>query len=98
MRKYIPPTLSGHKVLYKSRRFWIFEIDKEHPYESFEESYALIVYDNLERCPAAFCQKDLSGDLNLGTFPYGMSVSGKDYDSLIENIRKRQKLFRQLVK
>lgn len=94
--KYTPPTLSGHTVLYKSRRYWIFEIDKDHPYESFEEHYEVIVYDKLECLPAAFCHKDLTGDLNLGTFQDNMTVAGSDYRSLITDIQKKLKLFKHL--
>ena len=93
MPRYTPPILNGHNVVYKSKRYWIFEIDKDHPYETFETHYELIVYDKLEAYPAAFCHKNLTGDLNLNTFQDNLSVSGYDYKSLIANIDAKLKWF-----
>ena len=42
---YIYPDLNGHKVLYKGKRFWIFEISKEFPFRGYEEFCDVIVYD-----------------------------------------------------
>ena len=42
---YYKPPLNGHKVLYKTAKFWFFEIDAEHPYEGYEENHQFVLYD-----------------------------------------------------
>jgi hypothetical protein len=32
MAHYTPPELDSHKVAYHGRRFWIIEVDAEHPF------------------------------------------------------------------
>ncbi len=103
MSKYTPPKLDGHKVLYKGKRYWIYEIDEEHPctehpYETFERYYEVVVYDKLEALPVAFCHRDLTGDLNLGTFQSNLTVSGTDYRSLISNIEAAIRYFDRLMR
>lgn len=103
MVTYAAPRLDGHKILYKSRRYWIFEIDEdhpytEHPYEGFEKYYEVVVYDKFEHCPAAFCSKDLRGDLNLGTFQDNIGVSGDDFRSLIVDVQTKLKDFQRLMR
>lgn len=42
---YSKPELDGHKVLYKGRRYWVFEVSADHPFEGEEEYYDLVFWD-----------------------------------------------------
>ena len=45
--KYTPPSLNGNKVIYKGKRYWIFETN-ENDFGGFDNSYCdLIFYDKL---------------------------------------------------
>ena len=44
---YTPPNLKGNKVIYKGKRYWIFETN-ENDFEGFDKDYCdLIFYDKL---------------------------------------------------
>jgi hypothetical protein len=38
MHDYKPPQLSGHNVAYKGKRYWVIEIDNDHPFEFVDAS------------------------------------------------------------
>ena len=40
VQKYTPPQLSGHKVAYKGKRYWVIEIDEAHPFEGVDAGSA----------------------------------------------------------
>jgi len=43
---YIPPELSGHKVAYRGRRYYVIEIDENHPFKLFDVNHGeFVVYD-----------------------------------------------------
>jgi hypothetical protein len=40
------PKLNGHKVAYRGRRYWVIEIDDDHPFEYFDASHGeFVIYD-----------------------------------------------------
>ena len=48
---YISPELAGHNVLYKGKRYWVIEVDAEHPFEWMDSETAhYAVYDKFMRC------------------------------------------------
>lgn len=59
--KYIYPDLNGHNVLYKGKRFWVFEISSEFPFEGYETSCQVIVYDKEYGCEIAGAEKSTNG-------------------------------------
>jgi hypothetical protein len=59
--KYTYPDLRGHKVLYKGKRFWVFEISSDFPYEGYEEFCQVIVYDKEFGCEIASAEKNANG-------------------------------------
>lgn len=59
--RYIYPKLNGHKIIYKGKRFWVFEINSEFPFEGYEEYSEVIVYDKECGCAMAAAQKTLKG-------------------------------------
>jgi hypothetical protein len=43
---YTAPELNGHSVPYKGKRYWVIEVDSEHPFEWVDYSIAnYAVYD-----------------------------------------------------
>jgi hypothetical protein len=59
--KYIYPDLTGHKVLYKSKRFWIFEISSEFPYQGYEKFSQIVIFDKAHGCEIAGAKKNGDG-------------------------------------
>ena len=46
MRKDKIPTLKGHVIAFKGRRFWVIQIDEEHPFGWVTSEFGeLAVYD-----------------------------------------------------
>ena len=44
--QYTPPELDGHNVPYKGKRYWVIEVDSEHPFEWVDSKVAnYAVYD-----------------------------------------------------
>src|SRR3954449_4727747 len=49
MSRYKPPELTGHKVAFKGRRWWIIEVDEEHPFDWVtSELGSFAIYDKAE--------------------------------------------------
>ena len=88
MHKYTPPVLNGHKVLYKGKRYWAFEISKEHPYENYEKDCSIIVYDKYCDAVAAWCDSSIDGAYT-GYIPYGqgsIEVNGHTVKELVTSV------------
>lgn len=47
LSRYSRPNLHGHKTLYKGKRYWVFEVSSEYPFEGYEEEFSLVLYDCL---------------------------------------------------
>jgi hypothetical protein len=80
MSKYTPPKLNGHKILYKGKRYWVFEIDKDHPFENMEDVCSIIVYDKFCDGIASYCNYRDDGTI-IGDIPYSqqsIDIEGKD--------------------
>ncbi len=95
---YIYPNLKGHKALYKGKRFWIFEISSEFPYEDYEEFCQVIVYDKKFGCEIAGVKNDANGYSGSLIGPQeSIDVSGDSpvelLDSVISAIRRYEKNF-----
>ena len=78
--RYREPKLTNHKILYKGKRYWVFEIDKEHPFENMEDVCSIIVYDKLCDGIAAYCDYSKNGKI-VGGIPYSqqsIDIEGKD--------------------
>jgi len=96
--KYIYPDLNGHKILYKGKRFWVFEISSEFPFKGMEEFYQVIVYDKEYGWDIAGAQKNANGYSGSLIGPQeSVEVSGESpvelLDSVIYAIRKYERHF-----
>ena len=79
-KRYTEPTLKNHKILYKGKRYWVFEIDKEHPFENMEDVCSIIVYDKFCNGIACYCNYKEDGTI-VGDIPYSqqsIDIGGKD--------------------
>jgi hypothetical protein len=79
---YKRPLLKNHKVLYRGKRYWVFEVDNENPYESAEIASSLVVFDKLYGAIAAFCNQ-INGSGYEGVIPIGQN----SIEIKAENIR-----------
>lgn len=78
--KYTYPALTGHKVLYNGKRYIAFEVDKDHPFEGFEEWCDMVVADKVMGFVGSTCTKLPDGSYKC-SYPYGphdLDTSGKD--------------------
>lgn len=86
---YAYPSLAGHNVLYKGRRYWVFEISSKNPYEGFEADCNTLVYDKSLDTPVAYCERNKDGSIT-GYMDFGQAsidVSGKDAKDLVESVK-----------
>ena len=79
-KRYTEPKLKNHKILYKGKRYWVFEIDKEHPFENMEDVCSIIVYDKSCDGIACYCNYKDDGTI-VGDIPYSQQsiyIEGMD--------------------
>lgn len=85
--KYTRPILSGHKVLYKGLRFWIFEISKDFPFNGIEEYANLVVYDCLKDYVMIDGVQDpdgsVTGFIQIGQG--GIDIGGRDARQFLDH-------------
>ena len=96
--KYTYPDLSGHKILYKGKRFWVFEISSEFPFKGMEEFCQIIVYDKEYGCEIAGAASSANGYYGSLIGPQdSVEVSGSSpvelLDSVIRAMRNYEKHF-----
>ena len=89
LSKYSQPKLTDHKVLYKGKRYWVFEIDKEHPYENYEKDCNCVVFDKFYGgCVISWCNKLEDGSFK-GIVSYGqgsIEVDGRTPKELVDSV------------
>ena len=95
---YIYPELNGHKVLYKGKRFWVFEINSEFPFEGHESYCDVIVFDKDHGDAIAGAKKTSKGYKgSIFDTLYTIEIFGETptelVDSAIEAWRSAEKNF-----
>ena len=100
MLRYKPPELSGHNVAFKGRRYWIIEVDEDHPFDWVSTDLGkFAVYDKELSTTIAFASRNRRGGYRC-TFTFGQHEFSYDVDS-IKNIGKvvnaeSQRVFKQM--
>jgi len=99
---YIYPELNSHKVLYKGKRFWVFEISSKFPFEGHEEYCDVIVYDKVIGGAMAGAKKTTKGyEGDIFDTLYKIEISGESptelIDSAIEAWRAAEKNFAGVI-
>ena len=90
---YSKPKLNGHKVLYKGRRYWVFEVSDEFPYGGSEKIDKIVVYDGVYDTDVCWCHINDKGEFE-GSVPYGqhtLGVSGTTVRDLVDDVSKTVK-------
>jgi hypothetical protein len=85
---YTLPKLTSHKVPYKGRRYWVFEVNKEHPYDTYEDCCDTIVYDKFFGIEVAFANKQKDGSYKAD-IPYGqqsIDITAVDPKDLVDTV------------
>ena len=61
---YTSPEIAGHNVPYKDKRYWVIEVDAEHPFEWVDSAVAnYAVYDKSMRYVIATIKTQSDGKL-----------------------------------
>jgi len=86
---YTKPALTDHKVLYKGKRYWVFEVDKDHPFEGYETDCGYLVFDkSFGGCVIAWCERADDGSFK-GYIQYGqgsIDVEGRTPKELVQSV------------
>lgn len=95
---YFYPKISEDKILYKGKRFWIFEISLEFPYQGYEKYCEVIVYDKKNGAEMAGAKKGANGYIGslIGTMD-SISVSGKSPIELLESVINKWRSYEKHV-
>lgn len=76
MPRFNPPELSGHSVAFKGRRYWIIEVDVDHPFDWVTTD----LYDKELGVTIAFASSKRGGGYSC-TFTFGQYDFSCDADS-----------------
>jgi hypothetical protein len=87
------PKLSGHSVLHKDRRFVVFRVSSEHPFEGYEADCSVLVFDRRYDSVVGFVDDSFIGYCNPSTFQESMPVSGSNAAQLVQSVRNGLKAF-----
>jgi hypothetical protein len=84
---YFYPEITGNKILYKGKRFWIFEISSEFPFQGYEEFSEIIVFDKHAGSEMAAAKKTADGYEGSLIGPQeSVGVSGNSPTELLESV------------
>ena len=84
---YFYPEIKGNKILYKGKRFWIFEISSEFPFQGYEKFSEIIVFDKHTGSEMAAAKKTANGyDGSLIGPQESVGVSGNSPIELLESV------------
>lgn len=88
------PKLSGHKVLHKDRRFMVFEVSKEFPFEGYEKDCSILVFDKLYGNVVGFTDTHYVGHCNPGSYQESLQIKANDAIELVDAVRAGLKAYR----
>lgn len=89
------PKLSvGNEVLHKDRRFIVFRVSKESPFEGYEPDCSVLVYDRLYGSALGFVDDSLSGICNPSTYQNSLPICGNSAAELVHSVRQALKTLR----
>jgi hypothetical protein len=85
--RYTPPELDGHNIIYKGKRFWIFEINEKYPFHGLEKDYDTVVFDKaFGNWPLACARKTPKGyEGSLAFTQDRVEISGDSPEELLRS-------------
>lgn len=86
---YIRPELDGHKILYKGRRYWVFSVSQDFPFQGEEEYYDMVFWDGFIGAPITGGKIGEDGVIR-GSIQYGqggIDVKGATVEDFVEDAR-----------
>lgn len=93
-----PPKLNGHRTLFKGKRFYVFEVSTECPFEGYEAEADVVVFDKLYGDVVATCDRNLNCDVTVGFGPMSVPVYGANPKRLVLEVKKALKTLEQLMR
>jgi uncharacterized membrane protein len=97
MSLYSYPKLYGNKILYKGRRYIMFEMNAEHPYEGYESFSSIALWDSNQSNICAFADRTSNGQLT-GHLAFTMDKVEVNGDKPRQFIDETVRLWRFYVK
>ncbi len=98
MPTYSFPTLNGHKVLYKGRRYLAFSVSKSYPFEDFESMASFVIWDGKYGAVFAMGKINLDGSYvgELGASHVSIDIAKKRSlrEFLDEAIKTQERYFK----
>ena len=88
MAVYLNPPLNGHKVLYKGKRYRMFEVSADHPFENYEGTCQFLIFDKSISAVCGWCNLSDDGTY-LGYIQYGqgsIDFNGKTPKELVQQM------------
>jgi hypothetical protein len=88
-----PPVLNGHKTLYKGRRYWVFEINNETPFQNYEGVCQFLVFDKAVGCVCAWGNYG-KNEILCGYIQYGQGCIDFESNSPKDFVEKMVKWYK----
>lgn len=95
--RYSFPKLNGHKILYKGRRYIMFEMNAVHPYEGYERFNSIALWDDEQRSICAFADRLTNGKYT-GHLAFAMDLVEVNGDTPRQFIDESIRLWKFYVK
>jgi hypothetical protein len=89
---YFQPPLSGHRCLYRGKRFYVFAVDALHPYLGHEALADVLVYDKRVGAVVAFCDANLNGYVAAAACPNEVPIYGANPKALVREVQTALKI------
>ena len=88
------PKLSEHKVLHKDRRFMVFEVSQEFPFEGYEKDYSFLVFDKLYGNVVGFTDAHYVGHCNPGSYQESLPIKANNAIELVNVVKLGLKAYK----
>lgn len=84
---YFYPRISEENIVYKGKRFWVFKISVEAPYQGYEAYFEVIIYDRKTGVEIAGAKKTADSYIGSLIGPQdSVRVSGNSPIELLESV------------
>ena len=85
--------ITTHTILYKGRRYWVFEVNNENPFQNYEGTCQFLVFDKKVGCVCAWGNYAKNELLN-GYIQYGQGCIDFEANSPKDFVEKMVKWYK----